>query len=387
MFERALNLETGLPCALSTRLRFGLARIWLFVLIWLVTADLYPNEVSGIENGTTHNDIKVRTFSIWPYIFNKTIILSLQASSILSPAFKCKYNLAMEREFLPPKTKALVINSILAVLLIVVILFFLIYASYIGEGWLAIVFIALGLVLLAPLFLTIYRGFTIITTNYHLTRDALEIKWGLRRELIPLREIEWVHPVSDFQTPLPIPYGKLRASFYDEIEINGLGKTLFVATKLEQMVLIKLDQAYVVLSPNDKDLFTQAFNELSQMGSLESPEAESENLKMLWRRVIEDKKAKNLLILTAISLFVLIAMAVVIVAIDAPVVWVDMIPVPPTRLFLLALLGLLFNMLNTAFALFLYLQERSGKAIVYLILAWSVLTNLMLAFAMLSMVI
>ncbi|MBP7213787.1 MAG: hypothetical protein KBA03_06105 [Anaerolineaceae bacterium] len=293
----------------------------------------------------------------------------------------------MERTFLPPKTKALVINSILAVLLILVILFLLVYASFIGEGWLAIVFIALGLLLLAPLFLTVYRIFTIITTNYRITRDALEIKWGLRRELIPLREIEWVHPVSDFQTPLPIPYVKLRASFYDEININGLGKTLFVATRTEPMVLIKLSQAYVVLSPTDKELFTQAFNELSQMGSLESPEAESENLKMLWQRVIEDKKAKNLLILTAVSLIILIAMAVVMVAIDAAVVWVDMIPVPPTRLFLLALLGLLFNLLNTIFALFLYLQERTGRAIVYLILAWSFLTNLMLAFAMLSMVI
>lgn len=293
----------------------------------------------------------------------------------------------MEREFLPPKTKALVINSILAVLLIIIILFLLVYASYIGEGWLAIVFIGLGLLLLWPLFVTIYRVFTIITTNYRLTRDALEIKWGLRRELIPLREIEWVHPVSDFQTPLPIPYGKLRASFYDEIDINGLGKTLFVATRIDQMVLIKLNQAYVVLSPTDKDSFTQSFNELSQMGSLENPEAESENLKMLWQRVIEDKKAKNLLILTAVTLFVLIAMAVVIVAIDAPAVWVDMIPVPPTRLFLLALLGLLFNLLNTLFALFLYLQERTAKAIVYLILAWSVLINLILAFAMLFMVI
>ena len=293
----------------------------------------------------------------------------------------------MERVFLPPKTKALVINSILAVLLILIILFFLVYASYIGEGWLAIVFIALGLLLLVPLFVTIYRIFTIITTNYRLTRDALEIKWGLRRELIPLREIEWVHPVSDFQTPLPLPYGKIRASFYDEIDINGLGKTLFVATKPDQMVLIKLSKAYIVLSPEDKEAFTQTFIELSQMGSLESPEAESEDLKMLWRRVIEDKKAKNLLILTGISLFVLIAMAVVIVAIDTPVVWVDMIPVPPTRLFLLALLGLLFSLLNTIFALFLYLQERSGKAIVYLILAWSVLTNLVLSFAMLFMVI
>lgn len=28
------------------------------------TADLYPKEVSGIENGKPHNDIKVKTFSI-----------------------------------------------------------------------------------------------------------------------------------------------------------------------------------------------------------------------------------------------------------------------------------------------------------------------------------
>jgi len=37
------------------------------LILALMPADTYPNEVSGIENGTTLNDIKVRTFSISPY--------------------------------------------------------------------------------------------------------------------------------------------------------------------------------------------------------------------------------------------------------------------------------------------------------------------------------
>jgi len=37
-----------------------------FAVVWLAKADLYPNEVSGIENGITHNDIEVTTFSISP---------------------------------------------------------------------------------------------------------------------------------------------------------------------------------------------------------------------------------------------------------------------------------------------------------------------------------
>ncbi|NLC29561.1 MAG: hypothetical protein GX773_03805, partial [Chloroflexi bacterium] len=109
----------------------------------------------------------------------------------------------------------------------------------------------------------------------------------------PIGEIEWVHPVSDFETPLPLGLTLIRGSYYGETTIKGLDKTLFVATAPEQMVLVKLTQAYLVISPEDKAAFAQAYTQISQLGSLQEVQAESENLRMLWGRVMDDLRAKR----------------------------------------------------------------------------------------------
>ena len=291
----------------------------------------------------------------------------------------------MNTEFSPPKSKSLAINSLVTALLVAAILFLLISGSMGGQGWLSIIFIGAGLVLLIPLALAVYRIITIATTVYSLSRDALEVKWGLRRELIPLREIAWLHPVSDFETPLPLKFALVRGSYYGETNIKGLGKTLFVATTPEQMVLVKLSEAYLVISPEDKLAFTEAFKQLSQLGSLQSIQPESENLDMLWRRVMDDHAAKRLLLGAAGSFFVLLLSTAIIVGVLQQVVWVSMETVPSSRLFLLAFIGLFFSILNTLTGLFLYLQERAGKNVVYLILGWSILINIILTLAMIFM--
>jgi len=291
----------------------------------------------------------------------------------------------MEKNFSPPKTRSLVINGLVAAFLIAAILFLLISGSMTGTGWLPIVFIGVGLLLLVPLGLAVYRIITIITTVYSLTREGLEVKWGLRRELIPMREMEWVHPVSDFETPLPLGFKLVKGSYYEEKNISGLGKTLFVATTPDQMVLIKLSQAYLVISPEDKLAFTEAYKQLSQLGSLQHIQPESENLRMLWQRVMNDPLAKRLLLGGAISFAVLILSSVIIVGLLQRVVWVSMEQVPSSRLFLLALIGLFFSILNTLTGLFLYLQERTGRTVVYLVWGWSIVINAILTMAMVFM--
>ncbi len=293
--------------------------------------------------------------------------------------------LRMNTDFSPPKGKSLAVNGIVTALLIAAILFLLISGSMGGQGWLSIVFIGVGLLLLVPLALAIYRIITITTTVYSLSRDTLEVKWGLRRELIPMREIAWVHPVSDFETPLPLGFTLVKGSYYAETNIKGLGKTLFVATAPEQMVLVKLNEAYLVISPEDKLAFTEAYKQLSQLGSLQQIEPESENLRMIWRRVMDDRMAKRLLLGVAISFLVLLLSTAIIVGLLQQVVWVSMETVPSSRLFLLPLIGLFFNILNTLAGLFLYLQERAGKTVVYLILGWSILINVIMTLAMIFM--
>ncbi|NLG41479.1 MAG: hypothetical protein GX544_07220 [Chloroflexi bacterium] len=291
----------------------------------------------------------------------------------------------MSTDFSPPKGRSLVINGLITVLLVAAILFFLIYGSMSGQGWLSIVFISIGLLLLVPLALAVYRIITIATTVYSLSREALEVKWGLRRELIPMREITWVHPVSDFETPLPLGFTLFKGSYYREKDINGLGKTLFVATAPDQMVLIKLSEAYLVVSPQDELAFTESYKQLSQLGSLKKIDPESENLTMLWRRVMDDQQAKRLLLGGTVSFLVLLLSTAIIVGLLQQVVWVSMETVPSSRLFLLALIGLFFSFLNTLIGLFLYLQERSGKNVVYLILGWTILVNIILTLAMFFM--
>ena len=291
----------------------------------------------------------------------------------------------MEKDFSPPKSRSLIINGLIAALLVAAILFFLISGSLTGQGWLAIIFIGVGLLLLIPLTLAIYRIITISTTVYSLTREALEVKWGLRRELIPMAEIEWVHPVSDFETPLPLGFTLIRGSYYGETNIKGLGKTVFAATAPDQMVLVKLSQAYLVISPDDKLTFTDTYKQLSQQGSLQQIQPESEDLRMLWQRVMNDRYAMRSLLGGAISFLVLILSTAIIVGLLQQVVWVSMEVVPSSRLFLLALIGLFFSILNTLTGLFLYLQERTGKVVVYLLWTWTILINVILNLAMIFM--
>ena len=291
----------------------------------------------------------------------------------------------MNTDFSPPKGKSLAINGVVTAILIAVILFLLISGSMSVQGWLSILFIGVGLLLLIPLALAIYRIITIATTVYSLNRDTLEVKWGLRRELIPMREIAWIHPVSDFETPLPLGFTLVKGSYYGERTVNGLGKTLFVATAPDQMVLIKLSEAYLVISPEEITSFIESWKQFSQLGSLQQIEPESENLRMLWRRLMDDILAKRLLLGVAISFLVLLVSTAIIVGLLQQVVWVSMEPVPSPRLFLLPLISLFFNVLNILTGLFLYLQERTSKTVVYLILGWSILINVIMTLAMIFM--
>ena len=106
---------------------------------------------------------------------------------------------------------------------------------------------------------------------------------------------------------------------------------------------------------------------------------------MLWRRLMDAILAKRLLLGVAISFLVLLVSTAIIVGLLQQVVWVSMEPVPSPRLFLLPLISLFFNVLNTLTGLFLYLQERTSKTVVYMILGWSILINVIMALAMIFM--
>lgn len=292
----------------------------------------------------------------------------------------------MAQSHYPPRQKCLAYNGILAVVLLALILFLLISGSTSQQNRVAIPAVILGLLLLLPLILVVYRIFTVLTTVYTLTRDYLEITWGLRRELLPIAQIDWLHPVTDFETPLPLGFTLLHGSYYTKKAVKGLGETLFIATAPEQMVLIKQDARFFVISPEDAKEFTREFEQFSQLGSLQSIQPESENLRMLWQRVWADPWAKRLLFAGAVSLALVILTSLLISLLQPQIVWVSMERVPASRAMLMPILALLFALTNTFAGLVLFIQGRLAALIRNLIWAWTILVNLILITALIFMV-
>lgn len=293
----------------------------------------------------------------------------------------------MAYDHFPPRQKSLVYNGVLGIITFVVILFLLISGSIIQHNILATAMIVLGLLLILPLILIAYRIFTILTTVYTLNRDYLEITWGLRRELIPMWELDWIHPISDFETPLPLGFTWLKGSYYTEKEISGLGKTLLIATQPEKMILVKHGQRYLVISPENVEGFMESYELLAQMGSLQNVQVESENLKMLWQRVWADPWAKRILSAGSISLFLLIAASLVVSLTKQQIVWVSMEYVPAARAMLMAMIGLFFGLINTFTGLLLYLQDRVAAFLRNLLWGTTILINIILIFVLVFMAI
>lgn len=293
----------------------------------------------------------------------------------------------MANEHFPPRQKSLAYNTVVGFINLAVLLFLLVSGSMLQHNLLATAMIVLGLLLILPLLLIAYRIFTILTTVYTLNRDYLEITWGLRREVIPMGEIDWIHPITDFETPLPLGFTLLRGSYYSEKEISGLGKTLFVATLPEKMVLVKHQQRFLVISPENVEGFMENYELFAQMGSLQHVQAESENLKMLWQRVWSDPWARRLLSAGAISLLLLFVASLIISLAKQQIVWVSMEYVPAARAMLMAMIGLFFGLINTFTGLLLYLQDRVAAFLRNLLWGTTVLVNLILIFALIFMAI
>jgi len=293
----------------------------------------------------------------------------------------------MVNEHFPPRQKSLAFNAVVGFINLAVLLFLLISGSMLQHNLLATAMIVLGLLLILPLLLIAYRIFTILTTVYILNRDYLEITWGLRREVIPMGELDWIHPITDFETPLPLGFTLLKGSYYTEREISGLGKTLFAATLPEKMVLVKHQQRYLVISPENLENFMENYELFAQMGSLQNVQAESENLKMLWQRVWADPWARRLLSAGVISFFLLIMASLIISLVKQQIVWVSMEYVPAARAMLMAMIGLFFGLINTFTGLLLYLQDRVAAFLRNLLWGTTVLLNLILIFALIFMAI
>ena len=112
----------------------------------------------------------------------------------------------MERDFYPPRRRGLLIQGGLILILTTSGTYFFFLASQDASGVEFLLHILIALVTLGPLPLLVYRLYALINGMYLLQRDGLQIRWGLRREDIPLGHIDWIRPATELGFRLPMPW-------------------------------------------------------------------------------------------------------------------------------------------------------------------------------------
>ena len=237
----------------------------------------------------------------------------------------------------------------------------------------------IALVLLAPLPLLVYRLYALVSATYILRRDGLRIRWGLRREDIPLNDIEWIRPATELGFRLPMPWLRWPGAVLGSRKVPELGSVEFLAADLSHMLLVATPEKVFAVSPQDTGAFMSLFSQVNELGSLAPLEPQSVYPTLLLGRVWEDRIARLLF-------FISFGIGLVLLTVDAIAVpSLDTIPwltpgstAPAERLLLLPVLDGIIWLGDLVFGIFLYRRSSDLRIATYMLWGTSALTGVLL---------
>lgn len=177
--------------------------------------------------------------------------------------------------FPPPKRRGLILHGVIILVLttLAVAGFVTLTRSEMGPVFLVSLLVALATFTPIPFF--VYRAYALFQADYHLDRDSLAIKWGLRVEDIPLTDIEFIRSVDDLTTPLKLPALPLPGGLIGMRRHPDLGVVEFLASDAKKLLLVATAKRVFVISPENPAALTQTFARATELGSLTPTESKS----------------------------------------------------------------------------------------------------------------
>ena len=237
----------------------------------------------------------------------------------------------------------------------------------------------IALVLFSPLPLLVYRLYALVNGVYVLRQEGLVIRWGLRREDIPLGSIEWMRPANEIGFRLPLPWLRLPGSLIGRRIVNELGLVEFLGSDVQHLILVATPDKVFALSPEDGESFVRSFLQVNELGSLMPLEAQSVYPRVFIGRVWEDRLGR-IAILTGlgIGVFLLLGVALAVPALGE-INWVEPGSIAPAeRLLLLPILNGLIWLVNLGLGSFLFRRGGNYRIAAYSLWITSALTGVLL---------
>jgi len=178
--------------------------------------------------------------------------------------------------FPPAKRGGLVLHGLLVLALATLSAwaFWRLSAMELGPAF--VLYLVMGILAFAPIPILGYRAYALYRAQYQLDRDSLELRWGLRDEIIPLSDIEWVRPVDDLTHPLAAPATALPGAVLGLRRHRDLGIVEFLASRRRGLLLVGTPERVYAISPADATAFLETFARAVELGSLRESKPKSQ---------------------------------------------------------------------------------------------------------------
>jgi len=293
----------------------------------------------------------------------------------------------MDNEFYPPRRIGLLFQGGVILALALGGGYFFLRASRDPAGLDFMLHMLIALVILTPLPLFAYRFYALLTAYYVLQRSGLQIRWGLRREDVPLNDIEWIRPADELGFRLSLPWLRWPGAVVGSRRVPELGQVEFMAAVTAHMILVATPQRVFAISPADLNKFTADFRGVNELGSLAPLEAQSLYPKVFLGRVWEDRLARRLMLVgLGVGLVLLAVVAFAIPRLGAIAWTMPGSTAPAERLLLLAVLDAMLWLVDLVFGFFLYRRGEDMRTAAYLLWGSSVVTGGLLLLASLLLI-
>ncbi len=170
--------------------------------------------------------------------------------------------------FPPARYGGLVFHGVLLIALALIAAWGVLNLSNARTGVLFVGYLLLAVIASAPIPLLAYRAYALFRAQYTLNRESLELRWGLRDEVIPLSDIEWVRPVRDLTRPLASPRLATPGAFLGFRRHTDLGIVEFLASDRRRLLLVSTPRRIYAISPANPAEFLETFARAVELGSL-----------------------------------------------------------------------------------------------------------------------
>ena len=128
------------------------------------------------------------------------------------------------------------------------------------------------LLIAVPLFFLLYRLYSLLFSYYRLERDGLHIQWGFRTEVIPLNAIDWIRSPAEMTEDVPWSVVPMPGAYLGTVRVDDHLTYEFLASDMNKMLFLGTSRYTYVISPQNLAAFLNGFERILQMGSLTNVE-------------------------------------------------------------------------------------------------------------------